>query len=80
MTHIEKALESMYFPETLYLAVGVLNSGGRDDLSKVLIREALNRDPPAHPLRAIQWQREQAKLAALLKFIEQQNPTSDATT
>jgi protein O-mannosyl-transferase len=80
MIHIEKALESKYVPETLYLAVGILNLGGRDDLARIFIGEALDRDPPSHPLRALQWKRERAQLAAVLKAIERRDVTQDGTT
>lgn len=64
--HIEQALDSMYFPETLYLAVSVLNSGGRYEISRDLLLTSLERDPPGHPLRALQWKRERAMIRALL--------------
>jgi protein O-mannosyl-transferase len=70
MMHIEQALDSMFVPETLYLAVSVLNSGGRYDISVDLLRNALERESPRHPLRAAQWQREQTMIRAFLEATE----------
>jgi hypothetical protein len=71
MRHIELALQSMYVPETIYLAVAVLNSGGRNDLSMELLRHALDRDPPTHPLQALQWRAELNNMATMLEWSEQ---------
>ena len=68
--HIEHALNSMYVPGTLYLAVSVLNSGGRYELSRDLLLTALERESPRHPLRSAQWQRERALMKAILTSTE----------
>lgn len=67
MMHIEHALESIYSPGTLYLAVAVLNSGGRHDISAELLRKAIDRAPPKHPLRSMQWRKEQDLLRRILE-------------
>jgi protein O-mannosyl-transferase len=68
--HIEQALDSMYFPETLYLAVSVLNSGGRYEISRDILLASLERESPRHPLRALQWKRERDMIKIMLEATE----------
>ena len=72
MMHMEEALRAVYNTETLFFTVGILNSAGRYDISKQLLTDARDRDPPQHPIRALQWQQELERIDRGLLMLERQ--------
>ena len=63
MHHIEKAIARYPDVNTLALAVGILNSAGRQDLSLELLRDATSWRP-RHPFRAALWDKQIDNLRA----------------
>jgi protein O-mannosyl-transferase len=78
MQHIEEALQIYHNSHTLTLAVGILNSGGRHDISWELLQDARARPLPRNPLRAKQWAEALNKLEAHLLSVES-NSNSQST-
>ena len=65
MMHMEESLSSHFNLGTLTLAMAILNSGGRYELSRQLLDDALSREPPRHPVRAYYWKEDLAHLQTL---------------
>ena len=70
MSHIDEALRIYPNSHTLILAIGILNSGGRHDISWELLQEAREKGRPKHPLRALQWARDLDQVEAALLALE----------
>jgi hypothetical protein len=70
MNHMEEALRASHNADTLLLAIGILNTGGRHDLSWALLEEARERKPPRHPLKARQWNAELARIEGFLTALD----------
>jgi protein O-mannosyl-transferase len=82
MSHMEAAIATHPNPETLWLAIGILGSGGRDDIARELFEDAKARPAPRNPFVARQWRQELARMEAILFAMEQsrnQSPSSEAT-
>jgi protein O-mannosyl-transferase len=76
MSHIEAALDLHFHPDTLLLAIGMLISGGLHQAAWDLFEEARDREPPRHPLRALQWQRDLARIEdSLVASTESYDPS-----
>jgi protein O-mannosyl-transferase len=71
MMHMENALASYHNPDTLLLAIGILNSGGRLDISRELLDDAKLRPPPRNLLQARQWRNELERIDDALLAMEQ---------
>ena len=66
MVHMEEALRIHRNPYTLMMAIDILNSGGRFDLSRELMEDARRWPVPRHPLRALRWETELTKIEEAL--------------
>ena len=67
MLHLRAALKAYQHPDTLLYAIGVLNRAGQYDLSWQLLAEAKAQQPPLHPLRALQRERDLDRIEAILR-------------
>ena len=76
MTHMEEALSAYHNPNTLLLAISILNSGGLYDLSWDLLVDARDRPSPRHPLRALQWKQELDRIEMLLLSLNKSRGSS----
>jgi protein O-mannosyl-transferase len=70
VTHMNKALQAYHNFDTLLLAVGILNSGGRLDISRDLLDDAKRRPAPRNPVRAHQWRNELERIDVALLAME----------
>jgi hypothetical protein len=73
LVFMEDALCAFYIPETLLLAVGILNTAGRYDISKGLLADARDREPPRHPIRALKWEQELERIESILQGLPEQS-------
>ena len=83
MVHMEAAITAHPNPETLWLAIGILRSGGRDDVARELFDDVKALPAPRNPFVARHWRQELSRMEAFLSATEQshnQNQMSELSS